>query len=402
MMNMANTSRPSTFNLSLIISLIFLALHTNKLAVAEDPNYCSNNSYSHFFAFGDSNTDNGNYIHYATAHSHVANPPYGETFFNRPTGRYSDGRIIIDFISEALNMPFLTPFLAGNSARDFQSGANFAVAGARALDPSYFEKRGLSVFTPYSLRAQIRGFEEVLGLLGSSEAERRKVASTSLFLLGLIGGNDYNHALLQNAPFEEVKTFLPDVINALREAATTLIQLGAKTIVISGTFPNGCIPKFLVSFGTSNALEYDRYGCLRWANEFAQQHNSALKTMMHQLSTLNPGVNLIYADYYGVMLNFVQNPTKYGFEDVLDACCGDGTGPHNMDLMTDCGLDGTFSCPDPNAFVSWDGIHLTEKAYSYLSHYVLNLLEKKKDSSHSSSGPTQTQMQMQMASISPA
>jgi hypothetical protein len=68
-------------------------------------------------------------------------------------------------------MPYLTPYLASSSSNDFQFGVNFAVAGARALDSAYFEKRRISVFTPYSLRTQIRWFEEeVLKQLGPSEA----------------------------------------------------------------------------------------------------------------------------------------------------------------------------------------------------------------------------------------
>jgi hypothetical protein len=56
--------------------------------------------YSHFFAFGDSLIDTGNFIHYSTAPGPVAHSPYGETFFHRPTGRWSDGRLIVDFIGK--------------------------------------------------------------------------------------------------------------------------------------------------------------------------------------------------------------------------------------------------------------------------------------------------------------
>ena len=52
-------------------------------------------SYSHFFAFGDSLTDTGNFIHYSTAPGPVAHSPYGETFFHRPTGC-----LIVDFIGK--------------------------------------------------------------------------------------------------------------------------------------------------------------------------------------------------------------------------------------------------------------------------------------------------------------
>lgn len=46
------------------------------------------------FNFGDSNSDTG-----GLASSLIApTPPYGETFFGMPEGRFSDGRLIIDFL----------------------------------------------------------------------------------------------------------------------------------------------------------------------------------------------------------------------------------------------------------------------------------------------------------------
>lgn len=46
------------------------------------------------YMFGDSNSDTGGR---SAAFSEVP-PPNGETFFGRPSGRYCDGRLIIDFI----------------------------------------------------------------------------------------------------------------------------------------------------------------------------------------------------------------------------------------------------------------------------------------------------------------
>lgn len=46
------------------------------------------------FNFGDSNSDTGGW----SASFGQAGPPHGETFFHAPAGRYSDGRLIIDFI----------------------------------------------------------------------------------------------------------------------------------------------------------------------------------------------------------------------------------------------------------------------------------------------------------------
>lgn len=58
--------------------------------------------FARLFSFGDSITDNGNWMRYARSPGTVARLPYGETFFRRANGRFCDGRIIIDHIGTAL------------------------------------------------------------------------------------------------------------------------------------------------------------------------------------------------------------------------------------------------------------------------------------------------------------
>lgn len=52
------------------------------------------------FNFGDSNSDTGAI---SAALSEVA-PPNGETFFGHPSGRFCDGRLIVDFIGESARL----------------------------------------------------------------------------------------------------------------------------------------------------------------------------------------------------------------------------------------------------------------------------------------------------------
>ena len=55
--------------------------------------------YARVFSFGDSLADTGNHrFVYPNDSDPVLRLPYGETFFHRATGRFSDGRIALDFI----------------------------------------------------------------------------------------------------------------------------------------------------------------------------------------------------------------------------------------------------------------------------------------------------------------
>jgi len=53
------------------------------------------------FNFGDSNSDTGGV---AAAGGIRIMPPEGRTYFHHPTGRLSDGRVILDFICESLSL----------------------------------------------------------------------------------------------------------------------------------------------------------------------------------------------------------------------------------------------------------------------------------------------------------
>jgi len=46
----------------------------------------------------------------------------------------------------------------------------------------------------------------------------------SLFLVGEIGGNDYNIPLLSSFPFEKIRTFTPSVVAKISSAVTVSIS----------------------------------------------------------------------------------------------------------------------------------------------------------------------------------
>ncbi|TKW15676.1 hypothetical protein SEVIR_5G253200v4 [Setaria viridis] len=330
--------------------------------------------YTRLFSFGDSLADTGNYRFVCGDDSDpVLRLPYGETFFHRATGRFSNGRIVLDFIAEALGIPFVRPYLSGRRAEDFASGANFAVGGATALSPEFFRDRGFDIGDVVHLDMEMRWFRDMLGLLCPGDlAGCSDMMNRSLFMVGEIGGNDYNTPLLKaRLPFDNVTTFAPIVIAKISSTITELIGLGAKTLVVPGNLPIGCIPNYLLAFQSDNKEDYEQEtGCIGWLNEFSRCHNKLLIEELEKLHKLNPGVTIIYADYYGAAMEVFVSPERYGIKYPLVACCGGGD-PYGVTPNVSCGRGEYKLCHNPRKHGSWDGMHPSEAVYKAIAMGLL-------------------------------
>ncbi|WOL11808.1 hypothetical protein Cni_G20572 [Canna indica] len=328
--------------------------------------------YTSIFSFGDSIVDTGNAMHSGSVPETISRLPYGQTYFGRATGRFSDGRLVVDFIGpQALGLPLLRPYLAGGTAEDFLYGANFAFAGATALNASFFEDKGIHTFSAeYSLGTQLEWFKQLLPLL-CSESNSKDILRNSLILLGEIGGNDYNYALSLKTSLSELRSYVPIVVNAISEAIKVLVELGATTLVVPGNFPIGCLPIFL-SINQNTAEEYDtQTGCINWLNDLAKYHNSMLLNEINYHRKLYPHVTIIYADYYEAALRIYRSPQLYGFKAPLSACCGSDD-PYNFNWSKMCGTEMAKVCSDPSAHLSWDGTHFTEATYAIIAQSLLD------------------------------
>jgi len=75
--------------------------------------------FDRVFSFGDSLTDTGNFLLSVPDDfpDPARNLPYGQTFFGRPSGRYSDGRNLLDFFGNLQLSPCLTCLLSALAAR---------------------------------------------------------------------------------------------------------------------------------------------------------------------------------------------------------------------------------------------------------------------------------------------
>ncbi|GLT94888.1 hypothetical protein SLE2022_126020 [Rubroshorea leprosula] len=340
---------------------------------AQDLQSCE---FDALYQLGDSMSDTGNLIREDPSVV-FARLPYGQTFFQKPTGRCSNGLLMIDFFAKSAGIPFLDPYL--NKDGTFTQGVNFAVAGATALPSDVLAKKGIvNPPTTSSLSRQLEWMSAHFNTTYSSPQECSEKLKKSLFMVGEIGGNDYNYPFLQGKTFEEVKALMPEVIQAIKDAVTRVIGYGATRVIVPGNFPIGCFPSYLTDFQTNDTSAYDKYHCLKYLNEFSMDHNKYLQQAIEQLRAEHPTVILVYADYYAAFIWLLDNAAQFGFDTnlVQKACCGVG-GDYNYDQKRHCGLPDVPVCQNPDQQVSWDGIHLTQQAYKMMAIYLIDDISSK-------------------------
>ncbi|KAL5200220.1 hypothetical protein ABZP36_021423 [Zizania latifolia] len=324
------------------------------------------------YSLGDSITDTGNLIKEAPPgmFETIKHLPYGVTF-GYPTGRCSDGLLMIDFLAQDLGLPFLNPYLGKN--KSFDHGVNFAVAGATAMDAAdQFNRSFFMPFSGSSLKLQLRWFKDFMKSSFTSDEDISKRLQSSLVLIGEIGGNDYNYALFGNRNVNEVEKIIPSVVQTIVDAAKEVLDMGANRVIIPGNFPIGCILSYLTTKSSSEPTDYDSMGCLKELNLFAAKHNARLqRAIADELRPSYPAASVAYADYFNSFLSLLSAAESLGFDasSARKACCGAG-GEYNYDRRRMCGAEGTAACAEPGKYVSWDGIHMTQAAYRAMSRLV--------------------------------
>ncbi|ESQ45709.1 hypothetical protein EUTSA_v10010448mg [Eutrema salsugineum] len=328
--------------------------------------------FNRIFAFGDSFTDTGNSRagEGPAGFGHLSSPPYGMTYFRRPTNRYSDGRLTIDFVAQSMNLPFLPPYLSlrstngGNGTAKDTHGVNFAVSGATVIKHAYFVKNNLTLdMTPQSIETQLGWFEKYLETLGTNQ--KVSLLKDSLFWIGEIGVNDYAYTVGSTVSSATIRKLSISTYIMFLE---NLLKKGVKHMLIQGHPATGCLT---LAMSLAGEDDRDDLGCVKSVNNQSYTHNLALKSRLRQLRIKYPKATIVYADYWNAYRAVIQSPRKYGITEKFKACCGVGE-PYNFQVFQTCGSAEATACKDPSRYINWDGVHLTEAMYKVMADLFLS------------------------------
>ncbi|XP_022743040.1 GDSL esterase/lipase At1g54790-like [Durio zibethinus] len=328
------------------------------------------------FNFGDSNSDTGDLV---AAGIESLEPPYGQSYFQIPSGRYCDGRLIIDFLMDAMDLPFLNAYLDSIGTPSFHKGCNFAAAGSTILPPTAHS------VSPFSFGVQVAQFirfkARVLELVAKGKKLDEYLPTEDYFQKGLymfdIGQNDLAGAFYSKT-FDQILAFIPSVLTEFETGIKTLYDQGARNFWIHNTGPLGCLAQNVAKFGTDPS-SLDELGCVSKHNQAAKVFNLQLHALCKKLQGQYTDSKFTYIDIYTIKSNLIANYSKFGFEQPIMACCGYGGPPLNYDSRIGCGkikvIDGTSvtakACNDSSEYVNWDGIHYSEAANQYISSQIL-------------------------------
>ncbi|KAL9228486.1 hypothetical protein vseg_004063 [Gypsophila vaccaria] len=303
------------------------------------------------FLFGDAVFDSGNNNDINPSDAKANYSPYGVSYFPTPTGRFSDGRIIPDFLAIYANLSFIPPFLQLSKDGEFHDGVNFASAGSGALAQTF---QGEVISLDMQLD-NYRKFTETLTVRLGNEATAQ-LFSKSVYLFST-GATDYAYLLLTNSTFLTTysKSDIVDMVIAnITSVVREVYETGGRRFGFLNVPVLGCVPghKMLTTDGD----------CLEEASSYADKHNEALLYSLQLLEKELPEFKYSVFDIDSCVQKRINNPSQYGYKETRAACCGSGRLRGEFSCGGKRGIEEYEVCDNRDEYVFWDAFHFTETA----------------------------------------
>ncbi|KAL1555940.1 GDSL esterase/lipase-like protein [Salvia divinorum] len=309
-----------------------------------------------FFIFGDSQSDNGNNNPLIT-NAKADYRPYGIDFPGAvPTGRFTNGKNMADFLAELLGFSdSIPPFVAAQGSAILK-GLNYASGAAGILDSS-----GINLGDRFCMNRQLQNhmatIDQIAALLGNQTAA--DIYLRQCLNVVNIGGNDYINNYYQPPPSSSSSltpdAFADELIATFSLQLRSLYDLGSRKVAVFGVGLIGCIPQEISLYPITNGSP-----CVDSINIAAGLFNDRLVSLINDLNTNLPNAQFTYINVTSIALG---GPSLIGVK-VLDApCCevqkaGAAAGQ--------CLPDGAV-CGNRDEYIFFDNFHPTQISYSMMA-----------------------------------
>ncbi|XP_015168407.1 GDSL esterase/lipase 5-like [Solanum tuberosum] len=243
--------------------------------------------------------------------------------------------------------------------------ASLFVFGDSVFDPGNNNYINTTVI---DLKTQLKYFQNVAQLLKKKvgETESKQILSNAVYIFST-GTNDFFAPLLANSTFPYSDTEYIQMI--MGNLTSGIYKEGGRKFVMLNLGPLGCLPLMRplnLQIGVTNG------SCMEKATNLAKMFNSALPEMLKKLEKQLPGFKYTVFNFFKVLADSIDNPTKYGLKISETACCG--TGPFRG--IPSCGGKRQAKeyelCENVKDYLFFDSVHPSEQAYQKYTELLWN------------------------------
>ncbi|KAL5557832.1 hypothetical protein UlMin_034043 [Ulmus minor] len=314
-------------------------------------------------AFGDSFLDTGNNNHLISI-TKSDFPPYGVDFQGgKPTGRFSNARVMSDLTAKGLGVKGLLPSYSDPNlqSKDLETGLCFASGGAG------YDLLSSKINRVIPLSIQLKFFKDYISKLRNVVGMERSqtIIANSLFLIS--GGNNDILFSYFGTSIRKLQYDVPTYTDLLATWASSffkeLYALGARKFAVLSTCPLGCLPFSRTIRGGLHRK------CDKEMNNAVKLFNVKLSSVLDSLNHELTRSKFVYIDIYNPILDLVQQPNKFGYEISEKGCCGTGL----VEAIVLCNKL-SHICSNISAYVFFDSIHPTESAYKIIVSQIIKQL----------------------------
>ncbi|KAF7815462.1 GDSL esterase/lipase [Senna tora] len=266
---------------------------------------------------------------------------------------------------EKMGLPFIRPFYGQNGSLDeVISGLNFGSTQATIMSKDSSSHQSLS--------QQLRQVSDTLQLLQLQLTEDIALHFTksSIFFLSF-GKEDFIDLFLHNFSsqvFDQstAHDFPTMLVNQMTNAMRYLYDVNARKIICLGILPLGYTPHLAWLCNQTSLLvggdDDNGESCVDEANKLVLEYNNLLYEHISMLNVEFTDAQIVFCDVYKGMMQIINWPKLYGFEDTRSACCGLGL---NSAMIGCISLDG--ACEEASTHVWWDLFNPTHAVNSILA-----------------------------------